>query len=65
MRSFNTVSLSTDKTTTTVGTGNRWQAVYDYLVPQGYIAVGGRVGNVGVGGYTLGGGLSFYQGRHG
>ncbi|KAL5313408.1 hypothetical protein ACEPPN_019141 [Leptodophora sp. 'Broadleaf-Isolate-01'] len=46
MRSFNTVSLSTDKTTTTVGTGNRWQAVYDYLVPQGYIAVGGRVGNV-------------------
>ncbi|KAM0127280.1 hypothetical protein ACHAP3_008848 [Botrytis cinerea] len=65
MRAFNTLAISSNKETMTVGTGNRWQAVYDYLVPKGYIAVGGRVGDVGVGGYILGGGLGFFQGRYG
>jgi hypothetical protein len=33
--------------------------VYAYLVPKGINVVGARLGTVGVGGYTLGGGDSF------
>ncbi|TGJ86891.1 hypothetical protein E0Z10_g1856 [Xylaria hypoxylon] len=62
---INGLSLSTDKTSIKVGAGNRWQSVYDYLVPQGLVAVGGRVGIVGVGGFMLGGGLSYHSNQYG
>ncbi|KAI0409145.1 FAD-binding domain-containing protein [Xylaria palmicola] len=61
----NTLSLSKDKTSIKVGTGNRWQSVYDLLVPQGLVAIGGRVGIVGVGGFMLGGGLSYHSNQYG
>ncbi|KAI1366415.1 FAD-binding domain-containing protein [Xylaria arbuscula] len=61
----NTLSLSKDKTSIKVGSGNRWQSVYDYLVPQGLVAIGGRVGIVGVGGFMLGGGLSYHSNQYG
>lgn len=43
--------------TVRVGPGNRWDEVAAALDGTGYCAVGGRIGNVGVGGYILGGEL--------
>ncbi|KAI1383499.1 FAD-binding domain-containing protein [Hypoxylon trugodes] len=62
---LNTTVLSADRKTAKVGPGNRWQAVYEALVPEGLVVVGGRVGPVGVGGLTLGGGLSYFATQRG
>jgi len=62
---LNEVTVSADKTLTRVGAGNRWVDVYSQLDPQGVSVVGGRVAAIGVGGLTLGGGISFFSGRHG
>ncbi|CAK4034341.1 FAD-binding domain-containing [Lecanosticta acicola] len=62
---LNELSLSDDKTITHVGTGNRWIDVYDYLTPKSLSVIGGRVASIGTGGLTLGGGISFFSGRHG
>ncbi|CZR59926.1 related to 6-HYDROXY-D-NICOTINE OXIDASE [Phialocephala subalpina] len=48
-----------------VGTGNRWKRVYEVLELLGRTAVGGRNENVGVGGFILGGGISFVSRRYG
>lgn len=48
-----------------VGTGNKWKRVYEVLEPLGRTAVGGRDGEVGVGGFILGGGISFVSRRYG
>lgn len=53
------ISLSEDGETAEVGPGARWQEASEALDPSDKCVVGGRVGNVGVGGYILGGGLSF------
>jgi FAD/FMN-containing dehydrogenase len=45
--------------TVRVGPGNRWDDVSAALDGTGFTAVGGRIGNVGVGGYILGGKKSF------
>lgn len=60
-----TLSLSSDKKVLSVGPGRRWNEVADYLTPHGLIAVGGRVGVVGVPGFLLGGGISFYSSQYG
>ncbi|XXG94942.1 Cytochrome c oxidase copper chaperone [Hypoxylon texense] len=60
LEALNSTVLSGDKTTAKIGPGNRWQDVYEALVPEGLIVVGGRVGPVGVGGLMLGGGLSYF-----
>lgn len=60
-----TLALSADKTTVSVGPGNRWGDVYLYLAPSKLAAVGGRVGHVGVPGLLLGGGISFYSSQKG
>lgn len=57
--------LSEDKSTVTVGPGNRWGNVYEYLEPDGLTVVGGRLGVVGVPGFLLGGGISFFGNEHG
>ena len=49
------VNVSSDKTLTQVGAGNRWLDVYSKLDPQQLSVVGGRVADIGVGGLTLGG----------
>ena len=41
--------------TVRVGPGNRWEDVHKVLDGTGATVVGGRIGNVGVGGYILGG----------
>ncbi|KAH6991301.1 hypothetical protein BKA56DRAFT_610845 [Ilyonectria sp. MPI-CAGE-AT-0026] len=48
-----------------VGPGNRWDDVASELDGTGWTVVGGRIGNVGVGGYMVGGGLSFLTQQYG
>lgn len=60
-----TLALSSDKSTVSVGPGNRWGDVYSHLAPSNLAAVGGRIGHVGVPGLLLGGGISFYSSQHG
>ncbi|KAI1270696.1 FAD binding domain-containing protein [Xylariaceae sp. FL1019] len=63
--SLNEVILDTSAETVTIGPGNRWDDVSATLDGTGYTVVGGRIGNVGVGGYMLGGGLSFMSTQYG
>ncbi|ODH21309.1 hypothetical protein ACO22_05682 [Paracoccidioides brasiliensis] len=65
MGRLNTVNLSSDKKSAIVGAGNRWFDVYSQLSPEGVTVVGGRVSNIGVGGLTLGGGISLYSAQYG
>ncbi|KAI1292557.1 FAD binding domain-containing protein [Xylaria venustula] len=62
---LNEVILDTTTETVRVGPGNRWDDVTAALDGSGYTVVGGRIGNVGVGGYMLGGGLSFMSTEYG
>jgi hypothetical protein len=51
--------LTSKKSVVSVGPGARWGAVYDFLQPYKLTVVGGRGTSIGVGGYLLGGGISF------
>ena len=51
--------------TVRVGPGNDWQDVHKALEDTGVTVVGGRIGEVGVGGYVVGGGLSFLSTQYG
>jgi FAD/FMN-containing dehydrogenase len=62
---FNEVTLSTDGTSVVLGTGCKWVDVYKTLEAKGLAVAGGRNSAVGVGGLTLGGGLSFFSPRFG
>lgn len=59
------VILNPDTGVVRVGPGLRWDELADSLDGSGWSAVGGRIGNVGVGGYMLGGGLSFMSQEYG
>lgn len=59
------LSLSSDGSTVSIGSGNRWVNVYDYLEPYGKAVVGGRSGIVGVAGFLLGGGNSYFSNEYG
>ncbi|KAF4542892.1 FAD binding domain-containing protein [Lasiodiplodia theobromae] len=48
-----------------IGPGGRWKNVYAELHKQGVLVTGGRDGDVGVGGFLLGGGLTYFMGRQG
>ncbi|PYI00583.1 FAD-binding domain-containing protein [Aspergillus sclerotiicarbonarius CBS 121057] len=63
--SLNSTTLSENSTIASVGPGNRWVDVYDWLEPKGLSVIGGRVSDIGVGGLTLGGGISFFSGIYG
>ncbi|KAK7547083.1 hypothetical protein IWX49DRAFT_108306 [Phyllosticta citricarpa] len=65
LRELNQVQLSDDKSIVSVGTGNKWVDVYEALEPHGLAVIGGRVSAIGVGGLTLGGGISFFSGLYG
>ncbi|KAI2620981.1 putative FAD-binding oxidoreductase [Hypomontagnella submonticulosa] len=62
---FNTVEYDAAKKVAVVGTGLRWKEVYTALDPYNVTVVGGRVLDVGVGGLTLGGGLSYLTDLYG
>ena len=48
-------SVSSDRKSVTIGPGLRWGEVYTKLATYGLAVPGGRLGDVGVGGYLLGG----------
>ncbi|TDZ39665.1 putative FAD-linked oxidoreductase [Colletotrichum spinosum] len=64
-KGLKTVVYDKDSNTVRVGPGNKWEEVHDALEGTGVTVVGGRIGNVGVGGYLLGGGLSFLSTQYG
>jgi hypothetical protein len=55
------IKVSDDHNTASVGAGADWLQVYAALDPIGKSVAGGRNGNVGVGGLTLGGGISYFS----
>ena len=65
MINLNTVRLNADHSVASVGGGASWLDVYAYLEPFGVQVAGGRNGAVGVGGLTLGGGISHFTARVG
>ncbi|KAI4863000.1 FAD binding domain-containing protein [Hypoxylon rubiginosum] len=64
-KNLNEVIFDAKSETVRVGPGNRWDEVGEQLDATGYTVVGGRIGNVGVGGYLLGNGLSFMSTEYG
>lgn len=54
-KKLNEIIFDPDSETVRVGPGNRWDEVGEQLDATNYTVVGGRIGNVGVGGYLLGG----------
>lgn len=65
LRRLDSIDLSEDGKTVRVGSGATWDAVYRKLDPLGRSVAGGRVAGVGVGGLTLGGGISHLSPQHG
>ncbi|GME28038.1 fad binding domain-containing protein [Neofusicoccum parvum] len=65
MKLMNQVDLLPNKTLASLGPGAKWFDVYTALEPEGLAVVGGRVSAIGVGGLTLGGGISFFSGLFG
>jgi hypothetical protein len=62
---LNDIKLSSDKKTVSVQSGNKWRDVLTALSTTGVTVVGGRIGDLGVGGLTLGGGISFLSNEYG
>lgn len=58
------VSLSSDGKTVDVGAGAKWEDVYAALQPVNKAVVGGRLGDIGVTGFTIGGGLSYLSAQY-
>ncbi|KAL8822082.1 MAG: hypothetical protein Q9191_007176 [Dirinaria sp. TL-2023a] len=65
LRLFNKVVPSNDGTSVVIGSGARWGDVSKILDSRGLAVAGGRNSAVGVGGLTLGGGISFFSPRVG
>lgn len=55
LKNLNGIQVSQDNSTVELGPGNLWSDVYNVLEPYGLVVPGGRVGWVGVGGFTMGG----------
>jgi FAD/FMN-containing dehydrogenase len=62
---FGEVTISHDEKSVTIGSGCKWGDFYKTLELRGLTVAGGRNAAVGVGGLTLGGGLSFFSPRFG
>lgn len=65
MRNLNRITLSDDKKTAHIQPGNTWNRIYNELQPYDLAAIGGRVADIGVGGLTTGGGISFFSNVYG
>lgn len=59
------IELSSDKKTVAVQPGNNWGSTLTVLSNAGVTVVAGRIGDLGVGGLTLGGGISFITNEYG
>ncbi|KIW88743.1 uncharacterized protein Z519_10790 [Cladophialophora bantiana CBS 173.52] len=65
MTGLDTVSINDNHSVVSVGAGSSWLAVYAYLDRLNLAITGGRNVAVGVGGLTLGGGISHFTARVG
>ncbi|RFU26415.1 hypothetical protein B7463_g9924, partial [Scytalidium lignicola] len=65
MTRLSSVSVNEDHTVASIGAGASWLDVYQFLDPLGLSVAGGRNGLVGVGGLSLGGGISYFAPRVG
>ncbi|KAJ3494499.1 hypothetical protein NLG97_g4035 [Lecanicillium saksenae] len=65
LKRLNVIQLSDNKTSVSVGAGLRWGDISEVLDPHGLAVLGGRDADVGVAGLLLGGGFSYFSGRHG
>ncbi|KAH8658068.1 FAD binding domain-containing protein [Xylariales sp. PMI_506] len=59
------LEVSEDARRVVLGPGLRWLDVYSSLETMGIIVAGGRDADVGVGGFLLGGGISFHSSQYG
>jgi FAD/FMN-containing dehydrogenase len=59
------IEYSSQKNAFHLGPGQLWSEVYKKLADTEHTLLGGRVSYVGVGGFTLGGGLSYLASLHG
>ncbi|CAO2657439.1 Nn.00g035650.m01.CDS01 [Neocucurbitaria sp. VM-36] len=64
-KELNEVLFDSASMTVRVGPGNDWEDIHKALQDTGVTVVGGRIGEVGVGGYIVGGGLSFLSAEYG
>ncbi|KIM95870.1 hypothetical protein OIDMADRAFT_106059 [Oidiodendron maius Zn] len=65
MTALSSITINDDHTVVSIGSGAAWLDVYTYLDALGLSVAGGRNGAVGVGGLTLGGGISYFAPRVG
>jgi len=65
MYKFSEVVYHPENGTADIGTGLVWDDVYSVLQPHNVSVVGGRVTGVGVAGFTLGGGYSWFSNQYG
>ncbi|KNG86329.1 oxidoreductase FAD-binding protein [Aspergillus nomiae NRRL 13137] len=65
LRGLDSITVSSDRTTASIGVGATWGEVYSHLDPLGLSVAGGRAAQVGVGGLTTGGGISYFSPRYG
>ncbi|KAK7040090.1 hypothetical protein VNI00_009895 [Paramarasmius palmivorus] len=59
------VDINEEEKSVALGPGSTWKRVYSIMEPHNLTTVGGRVANVGVGGFLMGGGISFLSFEHG
>ena len=62
---FKRLEVAADGKSVHVGPSNHWADVYEFLEPHGKVVVGGRLGVVGIPGFVIGGGASFFSAEHG
>lgn len=65
LKDLNQLVVSRNRKQASVGAGMLWTDVYRELDTMNLSTIGGRSGAIGVGGLTLGGGISFFSGRYG
>ncbi|KAJ5698091.1 hypothetical protein N7462_000096 [Penicillium macrosclerotiorum] len=64
-KNLDSVFYNEDDQTAVIGPGLSWEEAQDGLAGTGRAVVGGRLGGVGIGGYMLGGGMSFLSTQYG
>ncbi|KAE8391851.1 hypothetical protein BDV23DRAFT_64619, partial [Aspergillus alliaceus] len=65
LQNLNSITVSSDHTIASIGAGATWGEVYAHLDPLNLSVSGGRAAQVGVGGLTTGGGISYFSPRYG
>lgn len=62
---LNAREFKQDEAAASIRPGQVWRDVYQWLAKNGLVVSGGRCPTVGVGGYLVGGGISYFKSTHG